>query len=187
MAEIHRDGIYTPLREGLHVDILIPRRSGLPTAILRAGIRVDAEFQAFGVEILRERLHASWPQRGVLLQLVRNRVATDPLSAGGRDGVVASLGVAARNEGLRHLLVPVSANSMRLAVHGERIPRVPRHSWRALGWSTSEGRAIDVLNDASDREKQIARRHPVCPNRWHEVDEHDGSLAGNLSQKIRPI
>ena len=51
-----------------------PKRHDLfvPAAVFGAGIGVYGKLHAFAVQIVGERLHASRPQRKVLLQLVRH-------------------------------------------------------------------------------------------------------------------
>ena len=60
----------------------------LPAAVLLPSIGVHHQLHALAMEVVGERLHTPRPEREVLLQLARERVAPDPVRAHGGDGGV---------------------------------------------------------------------------------------------------
>ena len=57
----------SPLCERLHVNVLVPKRPRFSTAVDAACISVHRKLQPFAVQVVREGLHASWPQCQIFL------------------------------------------------------------------------------------------------------------------------
>ena len=93
--------------------------------VMCAGVRVDRERHTLAVQVVGKTLHAPRPQRQVLLQLVRHRVAPNPVGADGRHEGVSSCNHAALHHGICNRLVLLPAAAHGPAVDGEGVPGVP--------------------------------------------------------------
>jgi hypothetical protein len=141
-------------------------RTGLAAAVLSARVRVDGQLHALGVEVRREGLHAAGPVREVLLELVRHWVAPLPARAHSREQSVASGHHAALDHGVGDSLVLLAPAAHRLAVRGERVPRVPAHHWRPLrGWHrwrrccVGGGGSLGARQRGGDKQRQHTWDH----------------------------